>query len=145
MNFRIFIAAIVLITCPGKLSRLVSAETYEVGVGKPFRNISDVPWETLEPGDTVLIHWRPEPIYFVSDSIWSQRLFTLSAQTSSASTNSLILARCSICDYCELWDFCSASTYRRLSVVSTVWTKGKRAYAARRSYRRHWSGSLDGG
>src|SRR5262245_11913891 len=34
---------------------------YEVGPGKPYANIGDVPWEALQPGDTVLIYWRPTP------------------------------------------------------------------------------------
>ena len=37
------------------------AATYEVGPGKPLLNIGDVPWESLEAGDTVLIHWRSAP------------------------------------------------------------------------------------
>jgi len=36
----------------------VAAATYEVGPGKPFTNISAVAWESLQAGDTVLIHWR---------------------------------------------------------------------------------------
>ena len=35
--------------------------TYEVGPGKPYANIGDVPWESLQPGDTVLIYWRSTP------------------------------------------------------------------------------------
>ena len=35
--------------------------TYEVGPGKPYANIGDVPWESLGPGDTVLIYWREQP------------------------------------------------------------------------------------
>ena len=34
--------------------------TYEVGVGKTFANIGDVPWENLKAGDQVLIYWRPQ-------------------------------------------------------------------------------------
>ncbi len=34
------------------------ATTYEVGVGKPLANPSAVPWESLQPGDVVLIYWR---------------------------------------------------------------------------------------
>ena len=37
------------------------ASTYEVGPGKPFSAVGEVPWEALQPGDTVLIHARPEP------------------------------------------------------------------------------------
>jgi hypothetical protein len=35
--------------------------TYEVGVGKPFPNIGDVPWENMKAGDQVLIYWRQQP------------------------------------------------------------------------------------
>jgi hypothetical protein len=35
-----------------------TAAVYEAGPGRP---ISTIPWATLAPGDTVLIHWRPEP------------------------------------------------------------------------------------
>jgi len=34
---------------------------YEVGVGKTFANIGDVPWESMNAGDQVLIHWRQQP------------------------------------------------------------------------------------
>ncbi len=37
------------------------AATYEVGPSKKFRAVGDVPWESLQAGDTVLIHWRAEP------------------------------------------------------------------------------------
>jgi hypothetical protein len=36
---------------------------YEVGPGKPYENIGDVPLETLKPGDTVKIYYRTEPYY----------------------------------------------------------------------------------
>jgi len=39
------------------------AEVYEVGPGRPFANIGDVPWESLAAGDTVLIHWREAPYH----------------------------------------------------------------------------------
>ena len=52
----LFIALILLIgSCP--------AETYSVGSGQPLANVRDVPWESLAAGDSVLIHWRPEPYY----------------------------------------------------------------------------------
>jgi hypothetical protein len=38
-----------------------SAAVYEVGPGKSYVNIGEVPWESLGPGDQVLIYWRPEP------------------------------------------------------------------------------------
>lgn len=37
------------------------ATTYDVGDGQPLATISAVPWESLQPGDTVRIHWRPAP------------------------------------------------------------------------------------
>lgn len=37
------------------------AATYEVGPGKALANIGDVPWESLQPGDTVLIYHRATP------------------------------------------------------------------------------------
>jgi hypothetical protein len=37
------------------------AAVYEVGPGKSYGNIGDVPWESMGPGDLVLIYWRPEP------------------------------------------------------------------------------------
>jgi Putative Ig domain len=38
-----------------------SAATYEVGTGKPYPTPSAVPWESLQPGDLVLIYWRSTP------------------------------------------------------------------------------------
>jgi hypothetical protein len=35
--------------------------SYNVGPGQPFKNIGDVPWYKLEPGDTVYIHHRDQP------------------------------------------------------------------------------------
>lgn len=35
------------------------AATYEVKPGTPLDTIAEVPWATLQPGDTVLIYWRP--------------------------------------------------------------------------------------
>ena len=37
------------------------ATTYTVGPQAELKNIGDVPWETLAPGDSVKIHWRPKP------------------------------------------------------------------------------------
>ena len=39
------------------------AETYRVGPDHPYTIVSDVPWESLAAGDSVLIHWRPEPYH----------------------------------------------------------------------------------
>jgi len=43
----------------------ISAESavYEVGPGKDLRSIGDVPWELLQAGDVVRIHWREEPYH----------------------------------------------------------------------------------
>jgi len=35
------------------------ALVYEVGDGLPYLSIGDVPWESLAPGDSVKIHYRP--------------------------------------------------------------------------------------
>ena len=35
------------------------AAVYQVGPGQPLPSIGAVPWESLGPGDVVLIHWRP--------------------------------------------------------------------------------------
>lgn len=40
---------------------VVPAAEYEVGPGKALETVGAVPWESLEAGDTVLIHWRGEP------------------------------------------------------------------------------------
>src|SRR5262245_36421061 len=37
------------------------ATTYEVGPGKPLANVGDVPWESLNAGDTVQIYYRATP------------------------------------------------------------------------------------
>jgi hypothetical protein len=34
---------------------------YEVGPGKAYQNLNDVPWEALGPGDSVRVHWRSTP------------------------------------------------------------------------------------
>ncbi len=38
-----------------------AATDYEVGPGLALEAIGDVPWESLMPGDRVLIHWRADP------------------------------------------------------------------------------------
>jgi len=45
----------------GIVSSALAAITRHVGPGHPFLNIGDVPWESLAPGDSVLIHARPAP------------------------------------------------------------------------------------
>lgn len=37
------------------------AAVHLVGPGQPLSHINDVPWESLNPGDEVRIHWRREP------------------------------------------------------------------------------------
>jgi len=39
------------------------AAVFEVGPGKACTSIGEVPWETLQPGDTVLIHYRGTPYH----------------------------------------------------------------------------------
>src|SRR5205085_1483145 len=39
----------------------VRATVYEVGDGKRFASLGAVPWTRLSPGDSVRVHWRPEP------------------------------------------------------------------------------------
>jgi len=48
------------------LSALIAtcgATTYEVGPSKPYTTIGQVPWESLNAGDLVLIHWRATPYF----------------------------------------------------------------------------------
>jgi len=51
-----FVAAALLMTASA-----AQATTYEVGPGKAYENINDVPWESIAAGDTVLIYWREAP------------------------------------------------------------------------------------
>ena len=51
--FRSLFAAAVVAAGHGAFSA-----TYEVGPGQPLATPGAVPWESLLPGDTVLIHWR---------------------------------------------------------------------------------------
>ncbi|MHC4713671.1 MAG: putative Ig domain-containing protein, partial [Planctomycetota bacterium] len=46
-----------VLVCAGQ----ARATTYEVGPGKPYENIGDVPLEDIAPGDTVLIYYRATP------------------------------------------------------------------------------------
>lgn len=45
---------VVLMLCLA--SNNLQATTYEVGPTKPLTAIGQVPWESLQPGDTVLIY-----------------------------------------------------------------------------------------
>src|SRR5262245_216880 len=52
-----------VLVCAGLFSihSSLSATIYEVGEGKKFITIGQVPWEFLKAGDTVLIHYRSIP------------------------------------------------------------------------------------
>jgi hypothetical protein len=54
---RIFslVLTLIAVAIPGE------AATYMVGPGQPYATPSAVPWESLQPGDLVLIHWRSTP------------------------------------------------------------------------------------
>ncbi len=39
----------------------LSATAYHVGPGQPLTNIAEVPWDSLQAGDQVYIHWRSTP------------------------------------------------------------------------------------
>ena len=55
-------AAIAAVICTVAIA--VDATDYEVGSGPAMLpKISDVPWESLAPGDRVLIHWRATPYH----------------------------------------------------------------------------------
>ena len=57
MIARLILFALVLFSS----APFASAATYEVGPGKPYATPSAVPWESLQPGDLVLIYWRSTP------------------------------------------------------------------------------------
>lgn len=42
-------------------SPALQGAVYEVGPSSPLASIGQVPWASLQPGDTVLIHWRSTP------------------------------------------------------------------------------------
>lgn len=52
-----FVVAIIFLVLPFS----ARATDYAVGPGQSLTTISEVPWESLMPGDRVLIHWRPTP------------------------------------------------------------------------------------
>lgn len=45
------------------VSSSVFAVEYQVGPGKQFNDIGQVPWESLAAGDQVKIHWRTQPYH----------------------------------------------------------------------------------
>ncbi|WP_298757106.1 T9SS type A sorting domain-containing protein [uncultured Psychroserpens sp.] len=42
---------------------IISATDYHVGPGQPLANISEVPWDALQAGDKIYIHWKSTPYY----------------------------------------------------------------------------------
>src|SRR5690349_11392903 len=42
-------------------AKSAEAAIYEVGPSQALQSIAQVPWATLQPGDTVLIYWRAAP------------------------------------------------------------------------------------
>ena len=59
--FFIALVALSLTSFAASLTSISPASLYEVGPGKPFLTIGAVPWESLLPGDTVLIYYRATP------------------------------------------------------------------------------------
>ena len=57
-NATAIFAALVLLAIAGPAR---AATVYRVGPGQPYATPSDVPWESLAAGDSVLIHARPTP------------------------------------------------------------------------------------
>ncbi len=53
--FFFFVAILFVFFC---LVAKTEAAVYEVGPAQAMQSIAQVPWATLQPGDTVLIHWR---------------------------------------------------------------------------------------
>lgn len=54
LKFALFLIA--LFSC-----NTIYATAYHVGPGQPLANISEVPWDSLQAGDQVYIHWRSTP------------------------------------------------------------------------------------
>ena len=59
MRFCGYHFAVVCLTLLGASAS--QAATYDVGPQKAHKTLGSVPWSHLGPGDTVRIHWRPEP------------------------------------------------------------------------------------
>lgn len=58
INLSTLLQLVVLVGATLIISPLALASTYEVGDGKAYGKIGNVPWESLQAGDTVLIYWR---------------------------------------------------------------------------------------
>ena len=55
------IRLLVLVSMFAAVAARGEAATYPVGPGQTYATPSAVPWETLQPGDIVLIQWRSTP------------------------------------------------------------------------------------
>jgi hypothetical protein len=60
-KMKISLSLLGFLTAVAVLPAAADAAEYEVGPGLSLEAIGDVPWESLEPGDQVLIHWRETP------------------------------------------------------------------------------------
>jgi len=60
-RYRLAFYAIITALTAFLIPRPCPATDYLVGDGQPLTSIAAVPWHTLQPGDAVLIHWRPAP------------------------------------------------------------------------------------
>ncbi len=60
-RMRRFVALSALVASVLLAGSAEAATTYEVGPGKVYDTIGAVPWESLQPGDIVLIYWRATP------------------------------------------------------------------------------------
>lgn len=58
-KFAVLFSAFVFVFLAGFSS--AKATVYEVKPNTPLDTIAEVPWATLQPGDTILIHWKPTP------------------------------------------------------------------------------------
>ncbi len=56
-NFCLFLAAAALFFW----ASFSCGADFNVGPGQTYSAVGDVPWESLDPGDSVYIHWRSEP------------------------------------------------------------------------------------
>src|SRR5262245_65870147 len=58
---RSFFFAVLLSSILTFCATTAAAAIYEVKPDTALDTIAEVPWATLQPGDTVLIYWRPTP------------------------------------------------------------------------------------
>lgn len=58
MKFKSALFLLALLFCSN-----IYAATYHVGPAQPLANISEVPWDSLQAGDQVFIHWRSTPYH----------------------------------------------------------------------------------